>query len=81
MALAYSEEAGTSSRLAAPQRSTLAGPQQWPKGFCMSQFQDKVAIVTGGASGIGRALSEALGRTGAVVVVSDIQGDAALAMH
>lgn len=36
-----------------------------------------VAIVTGGASGIGRALCEALGRRGFDVVVADRQGDLA----
>jgi len=42
----------------------------------MEKFQDKVAIVTGGGSGIGRALCEALGRFGAVVIVADINDDA-----
>ena len=37
------------------------------------QFKDKVAIVTGGASGIGRALCEELGQRGAVVIVADIK--------
>lgn len=36
------------------------------------QFKDKVAIVTGGASGIGMALCEALCRRGANVIVADI---------
>ena len=40
----------------------------------MSQFKDKVAIVTGAASGIGRALSEELARRGASVILTDING-------
>jgi NAD(P)-dependent dehydrogenase (short-subunit alcohol dehydrogenase family) len=36
-------------------------------------FRDAVAVVTGGASGLGRALCEELGRRGARVVVTDIQ--------
>lgn len=38
----------------------------------MDEFKDKVAIVTGGASGIGRELCRQLGGHGAVVVVADI---------
>ncbi len=45
----------------------------------MSAFTDKVAIVTGGASGIGHALGEALARRGARVVLADIDGPAAQA--
>ena len=38
----------------------------------MTYFENKITIVTGGASGIGRALCEELGRCGATVIVADI---------
>lgn len=44
----------------------------------MSIFKDKIAIVTGGASGIGEALARDLARRGAEVLLADIQIDAAL---
>ena len=40
-------------------------------------FRGATAIVTGGASGIGRALSERLGKLGANVTVADLQTDLA----
>jgi NAD(P)-dependent dehydrogenase (short-subunit alcohol dehydrogenase family) len=43
----------------------------------MDTFRDKVAIVTGGGMGLGRALCEELASRGAIVVVADINGDAA----
>lgn len=39
-----------------------------------------IAVVTGAASGIGRALAEALGRRGAVVIVSDLNAGGAKAV-
>lgn len=41
------------------------------------RFTDKVAIVTGAASGIGLATALRLGREGARVVIADLHGDAA----
>jgi NAD(P)-dependent dehydrogenase (short-subunit alcohol dehydrogenase family) len=38
----------------------------------MQIFRDKTAIVTGGASGLGKALCEVLGKCGADVIVTDI---------
>jgi len=44
----------------------------------VNYFENKVAIVTGGASGIGRALCEELGQRGAaMVVVADINAEGA----
>lgn len=38
----------------------------------MQDFKDKVAVITGGASGVGRSLAFALGRRGAKIVVGDV---------
>lgn len=43
----------------------------------MQSFENKVAVITGGASGIGLGIARALAREGAHVVVADIDGEAA----
>jgi 3-oxoacyl-[acyl-carrier protein] reductase len=44
---------------------------------CMGVLEDKVAIVTGSARGIGRATAELLGEQGAKVLINDLDGDVA----
>lgn len=41
----------------------------------MSEFDGKVAVVTGAASGIGRSTAQSYARLGAAVIVADVNGD------
>jgi NAD(P)-dependent dehydrogenase (short-subunit alcohol dehydrogenase family) len=42
----------------------------------MNEFRDKVAVITGAASGIGRALAERCGQEGMKVVLADVEAEA-----
>ncbi len=42
----------------------------------MREVAGKVAVITGGASGVGRSLAFALGRRGAKIALGDVDGDA-----
>lgn len=43
------------------------------------ELEGKVALITGAARGIGQAIADTLGRNGAAVIYSDLDGEAALA--
>ena len=53
--------------------------ERYPSILDMFRLDGKVAIVTGGAKGIGFALAEELGRRGAALLIADLAGAAAAA--
>ena len=42
----------------------------------LTEFEGRVAVVTGAASGIGKAMCERFAREGMKVVMADVEGDA-----
>ena len=42
----------------------------------MKEFQGKVAVITGGASGLGRAMAERFARAGMSIVLADVEPNA-----
>src|SRR3989304_4948466 len=42
----------------------------------MKEFQGKVAVITGGASGLGRAMADRFAREGMHIVLADVEPDA-----
>ena len=45
----------------------------------ISEFKDKICLITGGSSGIGRGIALEFGRLGAKVIVADIQENSKIA--
>ena len=55
-----------------PYASTIGGNPFSHGGLTMQDFTGKLAVITGGASGVGRSLAFALGAEGARVLIADV---------
>jgi 3-hydroxybutyrate dehydrogenase len=55
-------------------------PNSFNKGIAIMLMNDKVAIVTGGASGIGQGIALAFAREGAKVAIADLNLEGAQAV-
>lgn len=56
--------------------SKLKPSSKTPKGADMSEFKDKVIVITGAASGMGLETAKLLASKGAEVSLADVQGKA-----
>lgn len=54
----------------------MEGPTTENAHISMRRFHEQVAVITGGASGIGLAVCERLGKEGAIVIIFDLNQDA-----
>src|SRR6266849_10400597 len=53
--------------------ATASLSQEDKRGGAMKEFKDKVAVITGAASGIGRALADRCVQEGMKVVLADVE--------
>src|SRR4051812_44923133 len=53
--------------------ATASPSREGKRGGAVKQFNDKVAVITGAASGIGRALAERCVQEGMKVVLADVE--------
>src|SRR4051794_4396821 len=69
----------TLDRVADPRMASTLVVRRQPMAETPHRFENKVAIVTGGARGIGRAIARRLGADGATVIVVDVDANSGAA--